>query len=73
MTTPTAAAAGTIEVAGRTVNRMGYGAMRLCGPDILGPPDDPAEAREVLRRAVALEAEESGRPLVAVDGPLALV
>ena len=54
MATPTAAAAGTIEVGGRTVNRMGYGAMRLCGPEVLGPPADPEAAREVLRRAVAL-------------------
>jgi len=57
MTTPTAAAAGTVEVDGRAVNRLGYGAMRLCGPDVLGPPEDPASAREVLRRAVALEVD----------------
>ena len=37
-----------------TVNRLGFGAMRLTGEDIIGPPDDEAEAREVLRRAVEL-------------------
>lgn len=33
---------------------MGYGAMRLPGKDVWGPPDDPARARKVLRRAVEL-------------------
>ena len=37
-----------------TVNRMGYGAMRITGSGIFGPPDDPAECRRVLRRAVEL-------------------
>jgi pyridoxine 4-dehydrogenase len=37
-----------------TVHRLGYGAMRLTGEDIVGPPDDEDAAREVLRRAVAL-------------------
>jgi aryl-alcohol dehydrogenase-like predicted oxidoreductase len=37
-----------------TVHRMGFGAMRLCGPDIVGPPDDEDAARSVLRRAVEL-------------------
>jgi len=35
-----------------TVHRLGFGAMRLCGPEIIGPPDDEAAAREVLQRAV---------------------
>jgi len=35
-----------------TVHRLGFGAMRLCGEDIVGPPDDEANAREVLREAV---------------------
>jgi aryl-alcohol dehydrogenase-like predicted oxidoreductase len=35
-----------------TVNRLGFGAMRLCGPDIIGPPEDETRAREVLRDAV---------------------
>jgi aryl-alcohol dehydrogenase-like predicted oxidoreductase len=37
-----------------TVNRLGFGAMRLCGPDIIGPPEDEDEARSVLRRAIEL-------------------
>jgi len=37
-----------------TVHRLGFGAMRLCGEDIIGPPDDEEAAREVLRRALDL-------------------
>jgi len=37
-----------------TVHRLGYGAMRLTGPGIWGPPADPAKAIAVLRRAVEL-------------------
>ncbi len=37
-----------------TVNRMGYGAMRLSGPGIWGPPADHAAAVAVLREAVEL-------------------
>jgi pyridoxine 4-dehydrogenase len=37
----------------RTVNRMGYGAMRLSGPGIYGPPADRSQALAVLREAVA--------------------
>jgi len=36
-----------------TVNRVGYGAMRLSGPGIYGPPKDPDAAIAVLREAVA--------------------
>ena len=49
-----ASAAGTFPFAGRTVNRMGYGAMQLAGPGVFGPPRDPDAAREVLRRAIEL-------------------
>jgi pyridoxine 4-dehydrogenase len=35
-----------------TVNRMGYGAMQLAGPQVWGPPRDPDEAVRVLREAV---------------------
>ena len=50
-----AAAAGTFEFGGNlTVNRLGYGAMRLSGPNIMGPPRDRDEAIAVLREAVAL-------------------
>jgi diketogulonate reductase-like aldo/keto reductase len=37
-----------------TINRMGFGAMRLTGKGIWGEPEDPEEARAVLRRAVEL-------------------
>ena len=51
----TATESGTIMIGGDlTVHRLGLGAMRITGPDIWGPPADPAEARRVLQRAVAL-------------------
>ena len=37
-----------------TVNRFGFGSMRLTGPGVFGPPPDPAECIRVLRRAVEL-------------------
>lgn len=50
-----AAAAGTITLGGDlTVNRMGFGAMRLTGKGIWGPPKDPEQAVRVLQRAVEL-------------------
>ncbi len=50
-----AAAAGTFTVGGDlTVNRMGYGAMRITGPGIWGPPADKTSALATLRRAVEL-------------------
>lgn len=50
-----AAAAGTITLGGElTVNRMGFGAMRLTGKGIWGPPRDSEEAIRVLQRAVDL-------------------
>jgi pyridoxine 4-dehydrogenase len=39
---------------GQTVRRLGFGAMRITGPDIIGRPDDEAEAKRVVRRAVEL-------------------
>jgi pyridoxine 4-dehydrogenase len=38
-----------------TVNRLGYGAMRITGTGVWGPPRDKAEAIRVLRRALDLE------------------
>ncbi len=49
-----AAAAGTVRLGDLAVNRMAFGAMRVCGPDIWGPPKDRAAAHRVLRRAVEL-------------------
>src|SRR5437588_1037062 len=37
-----------------SVNRLGYGAMRVLGPDVWGPPKDRAAAHRVFRRAVEL-------------------
>ena len=48
-------AAGTIVIGGElTVNRLGFGAMRLSGPGIWGDPPDREAACRVLRRAVEL-------------------
>ena len=47
-----ASKAGTFRLGDRTVNRMGYGAMQLAGPQVYGPPKDPQAAIAVLREAV---------------------
>src|SRR6201991_3841372 len=49
MTNSTLAIGGDIEV-----RRLGFGAMRITGPGIWGPPSDRAAARTLLRRAVDL-------------------
>jgi aryl-alcohol dehydrogenase-like predicted oxidoreductase len=49
-----AAGAGTVALGDLTVNRMGFGAMRITGAGIFGPPADRAECVRVLRRAVEL-------------------
>jgi aryl-alcohol dehydrogenase-like predicted oxidoreductase len=50
-----AAAAGSITLGGDlTVNRMGFGAMRLTGKGIWGPPRNPEAAVRLLQRAVEL-------------------
>ena len=49
-----AAAAGTITLGSLTVNRLGFGAMRLTGSGVWGPPKDRAAAHAVLRRALEL-------------------
>jgi pyridoxine 4-dehydrogenase len=55
MADTTASAAGTIKIGGEhEVRRLGFGAMRITGPGIWGPPRDHAEALAVLRRAVQL-------------------
>jgi pyridoxine 4-dehydrogenase len=54
-TSVTAAAAGTIGIGGDlTVNRLGFGAMRITGRGIWGEPPDRDAAKAVLRRAVEL-------------------
>jgi pyridoxine 4-dehydrogenase len=50
-----AGTSGTIDVGGDlTVNRLGFGAMRLTGAGIWGQPADRDEAKAVLRRAIEL-------------------
>lgn len=51
MTTPSRT---TVELAGRPVHRVGFGAMQLPGPGVFGPPRDRDAALAVLRRAVEL-------------------
>ncbi|MGH3149045.1 MAG: aldo/keto reductase [Rubrobacter sp.] len=46
--------AGTLELGDMRVNRLGFGAMRLCGPGVWGEPEDPLAAEAVLRRMVEL-------------------
>jgi pyridoxine 4-dehydrogenase len=53
---PSAKAAGAIGVGGDlTVNRLGFGAMRVTGPGIWGEPPDRETAKAALRRAVELD------------------
>ena len=50
-----AKASGTLTIGGDlTVNRLGFGAMRITGEGIWGEPKNPDEARNVLRRAIEL-------------------
>jgi pyridoxine 4-dehydrogenase len=51
---PRAGAAGTVALGDVRVNRLGFGAMRVCGRDVWGPPADRAAAHRVIRRAVEL-------------------
>lgn len=44
---------GTFPLGGRSVKRLGYGAMQLAGPGVFGPPKDHDAALAVLREAVA--------------------
>jgi pyridoxine 4-dehydrogenase len=51
-----AKAAGTFAIGGDlTINRLGYGAMRITGPGVWGLPSDKAAALATLRRAVELD------------------
>ena len=52
MATDPLALAGTYHLAGYEVRRVGFGAMQLPGPGVLGPPKDRAGAVAVVRRAV---------------------
>jgi pyridoxine 4-dehydrogenase len=51
-----ASLAGTVSLGGEvSINRLGFGAMRLTGEGIWGPPRDRKKALAVLRRAVELD------------------
>jgi pyridoxine 4-dehydrogenase len=52
--TTTAEKSGQFTLGDRTVHRIGYGAMQLAGPHVMGPPADRDGAIAVLRRAVEL-------------------
>jgi pyridoxine 4-dehydrogenase len=49
----TVSKSGEFILGGRSVRRLGYGAMQLAGPGVFGPPKDPEAALAVLREAVA--------------------
>ena len=52
---PPAAQSGTFALGGElSVRRLGFGAMRITGDGIWGPPKDPDSAVRVLRRSVEL-------------------
>jgi hypothetical protein len=52
---PLAGSSGTVSLGGElTVHRLGFGAMRITGDGIWGPPRDPASVLAVLRRATEL-------------------
>src|SRR5215211_4839746 len=52
--TVTAEKSGQFALGNLTVHRIGYGAMQLAGPHVMGPPADRDAAVAVLRRAVEL-------------------
>jgi pyridoxine 4-dehydrogenase len=50
LASPSAKASGTFRLGGEVeIHRLGYGAMRITGPGIWGPPDDPSEALRTLQ------------------------
>ncbi|HSU95395.1 MAG TPA: aldo/keto reductase [Gemmatimonadaceae bacterium] len=55
--TLSAANAGTVKIGDLTVNRLGFGAMRITGEGIWGEPRDRGEAKRVLQRAVELDVD----------------
>ncbi|QUO46741.1 aldo/keto reductase [Halorubrum ruber] len=55
MASNTTSGSETFDIGGDlTVNRLGFGAMRITGEEIIGRPEDEADAEDVLRRAVDL-------------------
>ena len=72
-TTPSAAASGQFTIGGDlTVNRLGFGAMRITGPGVWGEPQDRDEALRVLKRLPELDVDfidtaDSYGPFVSED------
>jgi pyridoxine 4-dehydrogenase len=52
-----------------TLNRMGYGAMQLAGPQVWGPPRDVDGAIAVVREAVAAGVNHIDTGEVAIEEP----
>jgi aryl-alcohol dehydrogenase-like predicted oxidoreductase len=46
----------------KPINRVGFGAMQLAGPNVFGPPADVEGARAVLRRAIELGVDHIDTP-----------
>ena len=71
--TVTATASGTFAIGGDMhVTRLGFGAMRIVGDGVWGPPKDPVAVRAVLRRLRSLEVDfidtaDSYGPFVSED------
>ena len=71
--TASVAASGTFQLGGDLpVHRLGFGAMRITGDGVWGPPKDPEVAKQVLRRAVELgvdfiDTADSYGPFVSED------
>jgi len=58
MTALDASRSGTFAIGGELkINRLGFGAMRITGPGIWGPPQDPEEAKATLRRLPELNVD----------------
>jgi pyridoxine 4-dehydrogenase len=54
MSKSSVAGSGTFKIGSKTVYRLGFGAMRITGEGVWGPPKDHAEAIRVLKRTVEL-------------------
>lgn len=70
--TPNAKASGQFTLSDRTITRLGFGAMRLTGEGVWGPPKDREEALRVLKRLPELgvnfiDTADSYGPYVAED------
>lgn len=70
--TPSAAASGQFTIGDITVNRLGFGAMRITGDGVWGDPRDPKTARETLRALRGLDVDfidtaDSYGPFVSED------